>query len=55
MTDKMSELDNENAGATDDGEADDIEMIEDEIDTTMMVFVLDKNILRVGFPTRFPR
>ena len=36
MTDKMSELDNDNAGATDNGETDDIEMIEDEIDTTMM-------------------
>ena len=36
MTDKMSELDNENAGATDDGKADDIELIADEIDTTMM-------------------
>ena len=36
MTNKMSELDNENAGATDDGKADDIELIEDEIDTTMM-------------------
>ena len=27
MTDKMSELDNENAGVTNDGEADNIEMI----------------------------
>ena len=36
MTNKMSELDNENAGATDDSEVDDIELINDEIDTTMM-------------------
>ena len=33
----MSELDNDQAGATDDNEADDIEMIQDEIDTTTMV------------------
>ena len=31
----MSELDNNQAGATDDNEADGIEMIQDEIDTTM--------------------
>ena len=31
----MSELDNDNAGGTDDGETDDTDMIEDEIDTTM--------------------
>ena len=37
MTDKMSEPDNDNAGATDDGESDDIELINDEIDTTVMV------------------
>ena len=32
----MSELDSDNAGATDDSEADDIKLINDEIDTTMM-------------------
>jgi len=32
----MSELDRENAGATDDGEADDIEEINDEIDTSAL-------------------
>ena len=37
MINKMSELDNEHARATDECEADDIEMIEDEIDTPMMV------------------
>ena len=31
MTDKMSELDNENVEATDDGEANDIELINDEV------------------------
>ena len=35
MADKMSEFDNDNAGATDDGKPDDTEMIEDEINTTM--------------------
>ena len=36
MTDRrMSELVNDNAGATDDYETDDPEIIEDEIDTTM--------------------
>ena len=33
----MSDLDNKNAWATDDGKADDIELINDEIDTTIMV------------------
>ena len=37
MAEKMSELDNENAEAMNDGEPDDTEMIEDEIDTTMTV------------------
>ena len=33
---KMSELDNENARSTDDSEADDIGMINDEIETRIM-------------------
>ena len=37
MTEMMSQLGNENAGATDDGKADDIELINYEIDTTIMV------------------
>ena len=32
----MSELDRENAGATDDGEADDIEEIDDEINQSTL-------------------
>ena len=35
-----SELDKDHVGATDDGEADDIEMIEDEIDIVEMRMIL---------------
>ena len=44
----MSELGRENAWATDDGEADDIELINDEIDTsTMAAETLGQSSLRL--------